>query len=51
MAIAEYTSKPIAFVTTEEQAEYLNSLPNKSEFIREAIAEKLERENKSKDNE
>ena len=44
MAIAEYTSKPIAFVTSEEQAQFLNSLANKSEYIREAIKEKMERE-------
>jgi len=45
MAIAEYTSKVYTFKTTPEQAEFLNSLPNKAEYIREAIKEKMERDN------
>lgn len=44
MAIAEYTSKAIVFRTTPEMAKYLDSLPNKSEFIRQAIQAKIERE-------
>lgn len=44
MAIAEYTSKVIGFTTTPEMAEFLDSLPNKSEYIRDAIKEKMERD-------
>ena len=44
MAIAEYTSKVIGFTTTPEMAKFLDSLPNKSEYIREAIKEKMERD-------
>ena len=47
MAIAEYTSKAFTFKTTPEQEEFLNSIANKSQFIREAIAEKIERETKT----
>ena len=47
MAIAEYTSKVIGFTTTPEMAKFLDSLPNKSEYIREAIKEKMERDSES----
>jgi hypothetical protein len=47
MAIAEFT-KQIIFNTTQEQAEHLNTVPNKSAYIREAIAEKMEREKEQK---
>lgn len=46
MAIAEYTSKVIGFTTTPEMVKFLDSLSNKSEYIREAIREKMERESK-----
>ena len=49
MAIAEYTSKVIGFTTTEEMAKFLDSLPNKSQYIREAIAEKIKREQNQAD--
>lgn len=48
MAIPEYTSKAFTFKTTPEMEAYLNSIKNKSEYIREAIREKIERENKAK---
>jgi len=43
MAIAEYTNQ-IIFNTTDEQSEFLATVGNKSEYIREAIKEKMERE-------
>ena len=46
MAIAEYTSKAIVFRTTPEMAKYLDSLPNKSEYIRQAISDKIKKEKK-----
>lgn len=46
--IAEYTSKAYTFTTTPEQAKFLDSLDNKAEFIRKAIQERMERENKTK---
>ena len=45
MAIAEFTNQ-IIFNTTDEQADFLRSLPNRSEYIRQAIKEKMERESK-----
>lgn len=47
MAIAEYDSKTFVFRTTPEMAKFLDSLPNKSEYIREAIKEKMERDSES----
>jgi len=46
MAIAEYTNQLI-FNTTDAQAEFLKTVPNKSEYIRQAIAEKMERDDKT----
>ena len=44
MAIPEYTSKTFTFKTTPEMSEHLESIANKSEYIRRAIADKIQRD-------